>query len=167
MDISKIPVGVYPETQNRSYLANQLEVSDQPNGRPLGNKPKAADGKKRLRGFAVAGLIKWLITALLLMGFVLTVHFYQGKVLSNNDKSIFDSIVVTLSLVVGLNIASALKDIAKHMRWWFLSLKRRDLSEVNEILYVIPVWISSGIDIEIHCRLNSSCIVTACSMLPS
>lgn len=64
------------------------------------------------------------------MGFVLAIHFYQGRVLSDNDKSIFESIIVTLSLVVGLNIASALKDIAKHMRWWFLSLKRRDLSEV-------------------------------------
>lgn len=67
------------------------------------------------------------------MGFVLAVHFYQGRVLSNNDKSIFESIIVTLSLVVGLNIASALKDIAKHMRWWFLNLKRRNLSEVCEL----------------------------------
>lgn len=100
----------------------------------MDDKLDAARGKKRPWGFAVAGLIKWLITAVLLMGFVLTVHFYSGRVLSNDDKSIFESIVVTLSLVVGLNIASALKDIAKHMRWWFLSLKRRDLSEVYEIL---------------------------------
>lgn len=133
-DTGKRPVGVYPETQNCSYLANELKVSDQPDGRPLSDKPDAAKGKKRLWGFAVTGLIKWLITALLLMGFVLTVHFYSGRVLSNNDKSIFESIVVTLSLVVGLNIASALKDIAKHMRWWFLSLKRKEFSEVYKIL---------------------------------
>jgi hypothetical protein len=90
-----------------------------------------SDGSKNLRGFVIAGFIKWLITAVLLMGFVLAIYFYQGRVLSDNDKSIFDSIIVTLSLVVGLNIASALKDIARQMRWWFLSLTRRDLPEVR------------------------------------
>lgn len=101
------------------------------------------------------------------MGFVLAVHFYQGRVLSNNDKSIFESIIVTLSLVVGLNIASALKDIAKHMRWWFLSLKRRDLSEVCEVPFVTPVVAFSGANNEDISRSYSFCIVTAWSMSPS
>lgn len=147
------------------WLSNSKVL--QPDGRPLADKSTPTDGKKKLRHFAVAGIIRWLITALILMGFVLAVHFYQGRVLSNNDKSIFESIIVTLSLVVGLNIASALKDIAKHMRWWFLSLKRRDLSEVCKIALVAPVLASSDIDIEITLRSYSFYIATAWSMSPS
>lgn len=101
------------------------------------------------------------------MGFVLAVHFYQGRVLNNNDKSIFESIIVTLSLVVGLNIASALKDIAKHMRWWFLSLKRRDLSEVCKPHLDSHVLAFSSIYIEITFRSYSFCTVTVWSMLLS
>ncbi|KAJ0117022.1 hypothetical protein J7T55_003438 [Diaporthe amygdali] len=124
--------GLVPEKE--SGRGSRQAIVPETDGQPLVDTSAAADGRKKLGGFAIVGLIRWLITALLLMGFVLAVHFYQGKVLDNNDKSIFESIIVTLSLIVGLNIASALKDIAKHMRWWFLSLKRRDLSEVELIL---------------------------------
>lgn len=137
VDLDTKPVGIYSDTKS-SLMAKQLEVSHR-DGQHQADAPTVADGEQRPGGFVVSGLIRWLITALLLMGFVLAVHFYQGRVLNNNDKSIFESIIVTLSLVVGLNIASALKDIAKHMRWWFLSLKRRNLSEVREIPLVTPV----------------------------
>lgn len=163
MDPGKQSVGIHSDNQNRSIWLSNSKVPEA-DGQPLVDTSTAAGGRKKLGGFAIVGLIRWLITALLLMGFVLAVHFYQGKVLDNNDKSIFESIIVTLSLIVGLNIASALKDIAKQMRWWFLSLKRRDLSEVRDIPFVTRARVLSGVDSEVTFRSNSFCKVTAWSM---
>lgn len=160
LDPDTHPVGFYSEIRTRSFLAKQLKVPLS-GGRTLTDQLATISSGNRLGGFAVTGLVKWLITALLLMGFVLAVHFYQGRVLSDNDKSIFESIIVTLSLVVGLNIASALKDIAKHMRWWFLSLKRRDLSEVRVLFCRSLLRPLGGTNSGIISRSSSFCIVTA------
>ena len=83
-----------------------------------------------LQSFIVIGLIRCLLSSMLAAGFCIAIGKYQGFVLNPLEKSVFEAIIVALSLALGLNIASALKETAIHMRWWFLSMKKRPFKEV-------------------------------------
>jgi hypothetical protein len=62
--------------------------------------------------------------------YYLSIRLYRGRTLSLGQKSVFDAIIVAISIALGLNIASALKEVAIHTRWWFLSKRHLHIKEV-------------------------------------
>ena len=79
------------------------------------------------------GLVRCLISWILIAGFYISLWKYKDRVISPRTKSGFDAITVALSIAFGLNIASSLKAIALDLRWWVLSMKRRSSREVRSI----------------------------------
>lgn len=49
---------------------------------------------------------------------------------TENQKKVFNTITTGVSICLGLNIASAFKDIALNMRWVILRGRKRSLKEV-------------------------------------
>lgn len=80
------------------------------------------------------GTVRWVISLLLMVGFYLAIWSYQERVISAATKSIFDAIIVGISIALSLNIASSLKAVALDLRWWVLSIKRRASKEVQRTL---------------------------------
>lgn len=50
---------------------------------------------------------------------------------TEGEKKTYNTITTGISIALGLNIASAFKDIALNMRWPILSLRKRNLVEVR------------------------------------
>jgi hypothetical protein len=81
------------------------------------------------------GLIRSLITSALIGGIYGTIYFYKAKsVMSEKvDKIWFNFYTTGLSMLLGISIASGLKQIAVDIRWLILSRRNRPLSEVSFI----------------------------------
>jgi hypothetical protein len=87
--------------------------------------------KKHIERFLLWGGLRWLLAATLSFLYYIVIRLYQGHTLTSRQKSILDALFVGLSIAMGLNIATALKQIATHMRWWFLDTRRTDFYEVS------------------------------------
>ncbi|CAO2648686.1 Nn.00g079530.m01.CDS01 [Neocucurbitaria sp. VM-36] len=79
---------------------------------------------------ASPGLISCAITWLLVASFYILIWLHKDRVISPQTKSNFDAVVVALSMVFGLNIASGLKGIALDLRWWILDARKRSDREL-------------------------------------
>lgn len=87
---------------------------------------------RQLRHILIGSSFRWLITAGLCGGYVLATRIYQKKgAQSEAQKKMYNSITVGISIALGLNIASAFKDMALNMRWPILSGRKRNLVEVS------------------------------------
>jgi hypothetical protein len=56
---------------------------------------------------------------LLCGAYYLIVRLYEGRTLSPQQKSVFDWLTIGVTLLLGLNIGSAYKEIALYMKPWF------------------------------------------------
>jgi hypothetical protein len=84
------------------------------------------------------GFVIWLRTvALLVLLAIILVVYNQKPVMSSGEANTFNSLVTALSITLGLNIASALKEMTLDMRWYFLSRTARPLSEVQFLFQII------------------------------
>ena len=93
---------------------------------------KSFDPRKQLRGLLLHGLVGWSMTALLVLCLYLTLWRYSSKaVMSQNGKLQFNALVTGISIALGLNIASSLREMALETRWWILSRRKRSLHEVS------------------------------------
>lgn len=84
------------------------------------------------------GFIKWFIT-LALMAIIGSIMYYYSthvRPMTEKDKQKYNFLVVGLSLALGMNLASSLKQMAVDVRWWVLSLTKRSLREVDLILHL-------------------------------
>jgi hypothetical protein len=84
------------------------------------------------------GFIKWFIT-LALMAIIASIMYYYSthvRPMTEKDKQTYNFLVVGLSLALGMNLASSLKQMAVDVRWWILSLTKRSLREVDLILHL-------------------------------
>jgi hypothetical protein len=86
----------------------------------------------------VKGFIKWFITVTLIATMSGIMYYYSNNVrpMTDLDKQTYNFLVVGLSLALGMNLASSLKEMAVDMRWWVLSLTKRNLREVDLILHL-------------------------------
>jgi hypothetical protein len=84
------------------------------------------------------GFIKWFITVALLaiMGSVMYYYAYRVRPMTDSDKQTYNFLILGLSLALGMNLASSLKQMAVDVRWWILSLANRNLREVDLILHL-------------------------------
>jgi hypothetical protein len=92
----------------------------------------------QLRKLLVRGFIKWFITVALIgaMSGIMYYYAYDVRPMTNMDKQTYNFLVLGLSLALGMNLASSLKQMATDMRWWVLSLSKRNLREVDLILHL-------------------------------
>ena len=92
----------------------------------------------QLRKLLFRGFIKWFITLALIvtMAGIMYHYAYDVRPMTDLDKQTYNFLVVGLSLALGMNLASSLKQMAIDMRWWVLSLTKRNLREVDLILHL-------------------------------
>lgn len=90
---------------------------------------------RQLRHILIGSSFRFAITAALCIGYVVAAKVWQNKgVQSENQKKVYNTITTGISIALGLNIASAFKDMALNMRWPILSSKKRSLEEVRREL---------------------------------
>lgn len=78
--------------------------------------------RNQLKRLLFACLVRWFMTALLVMGTYLVLWRYSRKAaMISNKKKEFNTLIIALSIALGLNIASSLKHLVRELRWWVLS----------------------------------------------
>jgi hypothetical protein len=58
--------------------------------------------------------------------------FSRDQVMSHDAKLWFNAISIGLLMALGMSVAEAFKRMAVDIRWWILSRKKRNLSEVSD-----------------------------------
>jgi hypothetical protein len=123
---SASPVSALETTEEPAISCQPTVTSDRVSTTPL--RPSLLN--QNFRTLVIHGLIRWIITVILIAGFYLVVRLYQNRILTPDSKGTFGFIIIGLSIGLGLNIASALKAAALDLRWWILTRKRRSAKEV-------------------------------------
>ena len=116
-----------------SNLSQEIgDASWQSKGRYGKPAPKPTVTNKSLTtNFFIFGFLRWLASAAFCGFYYLAIRLYEGRTLSPGQKSMFDGIIVGVSLAIGLNVAAGLKEIAMHLRWWFLARRQTHVREVG------------------------------------
>ncbi|RFU76629.1 hypothetical protein TARUN_5568 [Trichoderma arundinaceum] len=66
--------------------------------------------------------VRWAMTAALVAGTYIVLWQYSRKTaMVSNKKKEFNTLIIALSIVLGLNIASSMKHMVRELRWWVLS----------------------------------------------
>ncbi|RKF76305.1 hypothetical protein GcM3_079018 [Golovinomyces cichoracearum] len=128
---------------NLSYFDSKsvLDISDTSS---ILEKQSRSDEKRRVKNqdndiqkqkVILSCLGRYLITIFLSVGYILTlVTWLKKSAVTATEKKIFNSIVTGISIALGLNISSALRDIALIVRWPILALGKQKLRELDLIL---------------------------------
>jgi hypothetical protein len=87
---------------------------------------------RQLGHLLVGALARWIISLLLCAAWVVaTIVFVKKGPVTELSKRIFNTATTGIALALGLNIASAFKDMALDMRWPILANRDRNLVEVS------------------------------------
>lgn len=88
--------------------------------------------RRQLRKLLGACLTRWLMTMVLCASIYLVLWQYSSKTaMVTSKKKEFNALIVGLSILLSLNLASSLKHMAATLRWWLLSLKEWKPREVR------------------------------------
>src|SRR5689334_6390104 len=87
---------------------------DDPNHSENG-KNKLSPGN-HVRKFVWVGTLRWLGTAVLAVVFYIIILLHHDRTLTSTQKSIFDALIVAVSLALGLNSAASLRHIAVYTK---------------------------------------------------
>ncbi|KAH8650629.1 hypothetical protein BGZ60DRAFT_498422 [Tricladium varicosporioides] len=91
---------------------------------------------RQLRHILFTSLGRWVVTLLLCAGYIGAVLYYRGRGAQDEmHKKVFNTITTGISISMGLNIASAFKDMSLNMRWPILHMRKRSLEEVDHFLH--------------------------------
>ncbi len=91
---------------------------------------------RQWRHIFITSLSRWLITAGLCAAMIwVTIWWQKQPVVSEGSKKLYNTVTTGISIALGLNIASAFKDMALNMRWPILSARARNLVEVSRITF--------------------------------
>ena len=104
---------------------------DEGNGKADPHDTRYNPKEKLTERFLLWGGLRWFLAATLSVLYYVVILLHQGHIVTSGQKSILDALLVGLSVAMGLNIATALKEIATHMRWWFLDTRQTDIHEVS------------------------------------
>ncbi|KAL5328105.1 hypothetical protein ACEPPN_005813 [Leptodophora sp. 'Broadleaf-Isolate-01'] len=97
--------------------------------------PYKDNSGKQLRHILIVSSFRWLITAGLCGGYVFATRMWQNQgAQSEARKKVYNALTTGISIALGLNIASAFRDMALNMRWPILSGRKRNLVELDLIL---------------------------------
>lgn len=78
--------------------------------------------KNQFKRLILACLVRWVMTVLLVVGAYLVLWRYSVKeAMLSNKKKEFNTLIIAISIALGLNIASSMKHMVRELRWWVLS----------------------------------------------
>ncbi|KAG6100187.1 hypothetical protein E4U14_007097 [Claviceps sp. LM454 group G7] len=90
---------------------------------------------RQLRGLLSACLTRWVLTMVLCASVYLVLWQYSSRsAMVMAKKKEFNTLIVGLSILLSLNLASSLKHMAATLRWWVLSLREWRPREVDLVL---------------------------------
>lgn len=93
------------------------------------------DRGRQLRRLLLKSLVRWLITVVLCVSIYGVLLAYSSHdALPQRKKLEFNTLVIALTISLGLNIASSLKANAMELQWWLLSLRRYKPREADLIM---------------------------------
>jgi hypothetical protein len=99
-------------------------------------QPYKDNTARQLRHILINGSARWAITALTCILYAAATIIWQNKVaISELSKRLYNTITTGVSIAMGLNVASAFKDMALNMRWVVLSHQKFSLNEVSTALF--------------------------------
>lgn len=89
---------------------------------------------RQLRGLLGACLSRWLMTLVLCAAIYAVLWRYSTNMtMPKNRKKDFNALIVGLSILLSLNLASSLKHMVATLRWWVLSLNEWRPREVGTL----------------------------------
>lgn len=78
--------------------------------------------RNQFKRLLFACLVRWAMTAALAAGTYIVLWQYSRKeAMVSNKKKEFNTLIIALSIALGLNIASSMKHMVRELRWWVLS----------------------------------------------
>jgi hypothetical protein len=117
--------------ETQSFLHGKLERGGSEYSANLPIQYDEGSGKQ-LRKILLDSSFRWFITAGLCAVYILvTVVWMKKGPVNETSKKTYNTITTMISILLGLNIASAFKDMALNMRWPILSHQKRSLKEVS------------------------------------
>ena len=97
------------------------------------------DPNKQFRILLWRGFRRFIMSTILVSLLVTTIwQFGRRQVISKKWKRWFNAINLGLSMALGMSVQKGFKGMAVDLRWWILSRKKRNLSEVPKIN--LPLW---------------------------
>ncbi len=96
---------------------------------------KARTGRQ-LTHLLLGSSVRWLISLLLCAAWVMATRVVVNEgAVTETRKRLYNAATTGVALALGLNIASAFKDMALNMRWPILANRERNLIEVSLKLF--------------------------------
>lgn len=90
---------------------------------------------RQLRQLLGKSLSRWLVTVVLCVAiYGVLLGYASHDALLQRKKLEFNSLIIALTIALGLNIASSLKANAVELQWWLLSLRRYKPREADLIM---------------------------------
>ncbi|RDL40900.1 uncharacterized protein BP5553_00879 [Venustampulla echinocandica] len=90
---------------------------------------------RQFRHILIGMSTRWFITAGLCAAYIFAIIWWHNRgPQSETQKRLHNALTTAVSIALGLNVASAFKDVALNMRWVILSTRRRTLVELDLVL---------------------------------
>jgi hypothetical protein len=138
------------EQHNYVELANEFKIqSKPPNDRSQATVTKLS-GRKYIKNkyraqsqlirITTAGSSRWLLTVALCGGYMWIVRAWAAKgTEAEGNKRVFNLVTTAINIGLGLNLASAFKDMALNLRWPVLASTASTLTEVSlGLFFFVP-----------------------------
>jgi hypothetical protein len=94
--------------------------------------PRKAGSKKQFWNILLKSLARWIITVALCVAYIFAIRVWNIKgTVTEPSKRVFNALTTGISIALGINIATALKDYAMIARWPIMNNRKRNLDEVS------------------------------------
>ncbi|PQE10446.1 hypothetical protein CJF30_00010435 [Rutstroemia sp. NJR-2017a BBW] len=94
--------------------------------------PHKAGSRKQFWNILLKGLARWVLTVALCVAYVFAIGVWRFKgTVTEPSKRTFNALTTGISIALGLNIATALKDYAMIARWPIMNNRKRNLNELD------------------------------------
>lgn len=116
------------QEQNYSHFKSHFHNPEQ----SYTTVPYEPGTRKRFWNILLKSLLRWLITLILCIAYYIALRVWNQKgTVTEASKRVFNAITTGISIALGINIASSLKDMALNARWPILHARKRNLVEVG------------------------------------
>ncbi|KAF7929403.1 uncharacterized protein EAE98_005321 [Botrytis deweyae] len=121
-----------PHEQNYSHFESHFHKPEQ----SFTTVPYKSKTGKQFWHILLKSLARWLITLVLCIAYLLALRYWNKKgTVTESSKRIFNAITTGISIALGINIATSLKDMALNARWAILHARKRNLYELDLTLH--------------------------------
>ncbi|APA07111.1 hypothetical protein sscle_02g018810 [Sclerotinia sclerotiorum 1980 UF-70] len=121
-----------PHEQNYSHFESHFHKPEQ----AYTTIPYKSKTGKQFWHILLKSLARWLITLILCIAYLVALRVWNQKgTVTETSKRIFNAITTGVSIALGINIATSLKDMALNARWPILHARKRNLYELDLTLH--------------------------------